>query len=245
MSDAGMLSPTQLERLRRFSTPSLSNAIEVFDVRPRTAGFMRPEIRCQQSMQWPMVGYAMTGRFRAAAKPKPGEAAQRKAYWEWLQRIPQPRVVVLQDLDDPPAQGSFWGEVQATTHQALECVGTVTNGGVRDLREAGALGFHFFAAHAIVSHAYVHLLDFGTPVEVGGLTVAPGDLLHGDEHGVLLIPASVAPFLADVAEQYEAVEQRFIHTVRAGHLDAEGLAAEWERLVAERGALSPPAGFRP
>jgi regulator of RNase E activity RraA len=91
----------------------------------------------------------------------------------------------------------------------------------------------------------VHLVDFGAPVEVGGLTVHPGDLLHADEHGVLLIPESVAPFLADVAEQYEAVEQRFIHSVRAGHLDVEGLAAEWERLAAERGALKPPAGFRP
>ena len=244
MTEPCMMSPAQLERLQRFSAPSLSNAIEVFDVRPRSSGFMRPEIRCMQPMQQPMVGYAMTGRIRAASKPQPGGPASRKAFWEWLLRIPQPRVVVLQDLDDPPAQGSFWGEVQATTHQALGCVGAVTNGGVRDLREVGALGFHLFAAHAIVSHAYVHLVDLGAPVEVGGLTVHPGDLLHADEHGVLLIPASVAPFLADVAEQYEAVEQRFIHSVRGGHLDVEGLAAEWERLAAERGALKPPAGFR-
>lgn len=240
-----MLSPAQLERLQRFSTPSLSNAIEVFDVRPRSAGFMRPEIRCMQPMQRPMLGYAVTGRIRAATKPKPGETAPRKAYWECLLRIPPPRVVVLQDLDDPPAVGSFWGEVQATTHQALGCVGTITNGGVRDLREASALGFHFFAAHAIVSHAYVHLVDFGASVEVGGLSVSPGDLLHADEHGVLLIPASVAPFLADVAEQYEAVEQRMIHSVRDGHLDLDGLAAEWERLYAERSALKSPVGFHP
>jgi len=239
-----MLSPAQLERLQGFSTPSLSNAIELFDVRPRSAGFMRPEIRCLQPMQKPMLGYAVTACIRAAKKPKAGEAASRKAYFEALLRIPQPRVVVIQDLDDPPAVGSFWGEVQATTHLSLGCVGTITNGGVRDLREVSALGFHYFAANLIVSHAYVHLVDCGGPVEVGGLSVSPGDLLHADEHGVLLIPASVAPFLADMTEQHEAVEQRMIHAVREGHLDLEHLVGEWERLYAERSALKPPAGFQ-
>jgi 4-hydroxy-4-methyl-2-oxoglutarate aldolase len=210
MTDVSPLSPAELQRLLDSSTPTLSNAIEVFDVRPRSEGYMNATIRCLKPLSKPMVGYAATGRLRSAAPPGPGGAASRDEFWEWLLRIPQPRVVVLQDVDEPPAVGSFWGEIMATIHMALGCVGTVTNGGVRDLDEVQALGFHYFAAQVLVSHAYVHLVDFGTPVEVGGLTVRPGELIHADQHGVLLVPGEVAPHLAKVAQAYEEVEQEFL-----------------------------------
>ena len=93
-------------------------------------------------------------------------------------------MVVVEDLDDPPGLGSFWGEVNGNLHRALGCVGVVTNGGVRDLEEVQALRFHFFAQHISVSHAYVHIVEAGTPVRVGGSSVRPGDLLHGDRHGL-------------------------------------------------------------
>ena len=234
------LTPQQLKHLQGFSTPSLSNAIEVFNVRPRSAGYMNSSIRCMQPMPQPMLGYAVTGRIRSAAPPAGGAAASRGEFWQWMQQVPAPRVVVLQDMDDPPAVGCFWGEVAATVHQAMGCVGAVTNGGVRDLREAQALGFHFFAATALVSHAYVHMVDFGAPVQVGGLTVQPGDLLHGDAHGVLCIPAAIAPLLAQVAEQYEAVEQEFVRQVRAGGYNVQELARHWDAFAASRSALKPP-----
>jgi len=234
----------ELERLQKFSTPTLANAIEVFGIRSRSAGYMNYSIRCIQPMPKPMIGYAVTGRIRCAEPPAPGRSASRLDYWDWLLTIPEPRVVVLQDLDDPPAVGSFWGEVMATIHQALGCVGTVTNGGVRDLAEVQGLGFHYFAAQVVVSHAYVHLVDFGTPVEVGGLTVQPGDLIHADEHGVFLIPNQVAPYLADVAEAYEAVEQELLHAVKAPGFALEGLKTIWETFVARRSALKPPPSFQ-
>jgi regulator of RNase E activity RraA len=100
--------------------------------------------------------------------------------------------MVLQDLDLPAGVGAFFGEVQSTIHQRLGCVGVVTNGHVRDLDEVHALGFHYFASGVCVSHAYVHLIDFGTHVKVGGLIVHSGDLLHADKHGVLMVPKEVA-----------------------------------------------------
>jgi len=121
------LTQEQLAQLAAFSTPSLSNAIEVFNVRPRNVGYMDPSIRCLGALQKPMVGYAVTGRIRSAAAPAPGTAASRGAFWKWMMEIPAPRVVVLQDLDDPPAVGSFWGEVTATVYGKLGCAGTVTN----------------------------------------------------------------------------------------------------------------------
>jgi 4-hydroxy-4-methyl-2-oxoglutarate aldolase len=244
MTNAPLLSAAELQRLQEFSTPTLSNAIETFGVRPRNEGYMNASIRCLQPLPKAMVGYAVTGRFRCAQPPAPGQGASRFAYWEWLTSIPAPRVVVLQDLDEPPGVGSFWGEIMATVHLALGCVGTVTNGGVRDVKEVQALGFHFFAAQVLVSHAYVHLVDFGTPVQVGGVTVRPGQLLHADSHGVLLIPDEVAPHLADAAEAFEAIEQEFVHKVRSAGFTPDQLKAEWETFVARRSALKPPPGFR-
>jgi regulator of RNase E activity RraA len=238
------LTRAQLARLQTFSTPTLSNAIEVFQVRPRNTGYMNPSIRCMQPMPKPMVGYAVTGRFRCAVPAIPGKVASRDEFWEWLSTTPEPRVVVLQDLDDPPGVGSFWGEVMATIHLALGCVGTVTNGGVRDLAEARQLGFHYFAAHVLVSHAYVHLVDFGGPVEVAGVTVQPGQLLHADQHGVLLIPQKVAPHLAEVAEAFEEVEQDFLCRVRAPGFSVERLEAERERFHARRAELKPSDSLR-
>ena len=159
--------------------------------------------------------------------------------------MPQPRVVVAQDMDEPPGVGSLWGEVMASIHVSLGCVGYVTNGGVRDLTEVGLLGFAYFAASVLVSHAYVHMVDFGAPVEVGGVTVQPGQLIHADQHGVLLIPHEVAPYLAQVAEAHDALEQEFIHQIRMAGLTVERLRTERDAFQRRRAMLKPPAGFAP
>ena len=232
-----------LAALAQFSTPTISNAIEVFGVRPRNEGYMGPEIRPLTPLSKPVVGLACTGKFRAAQPPSLGEQAPHSAYWDWLTTQPEPRIVVLQDLDDPPAVGSFWGEVQATIHKALGCVGTITNGGVRDIPEVSKMGFAFFAAAAIVSHAYVHLVEYGQPVEVGGLTVASGDLLHADEHGVVHIPKEIAPLLPKAARAYEDVEQTFIGQVREAGFSPEKLKRAHQAFSQARAALKMSSDF--
>jgi len=227
----------RLEALSQFSTPTISNAIEVFGVRPRNEGYMGPQIHCLTPLSKPVVGLACTGKFRAAQPPSPGEPVSRADYWDWLVTQPGPRIVVLQDLDDPPAIGSFWGEVQATIHKALGCVATITNGGVRDIPEVSKMGFAFFASAPIVSHAYVHLVEFGEPVEVGGLTVATGDLLHADEHGIIRIPKEIAPLLPEAARAYEEVELRFIGQVREAGFSLEKLKRAHEAFSQARAAL--------
>jgi 4-hydroxy-4-methyl-2-oxoglutarate aldolase len=230
--------------LQEFSTPTLSNAIEVFKVRPHNSGYMNSSVRCLQPMLRPMVGHAVTGRIRSAEPATPAQASLVYDFWDWLVGIPEPRVVVLQDLDDPPGTGSFWGEMMATSHLTLGCVGTVTNGGVRDLPEVRALGFQYFAAHVLVSHAYVHMVDFGRQVVVGGTIVEPGQLLHADEHGVLLIPHQIAPYLAEVAQAFEEVEQDFLRRVHAPGFSPDRLKTERQRFHERRSALKPPDGFR-
>jgi regulator of RNase E activity RraA len=140
-----------------------------------------------------------------------------------VRELPGPRVVVVEDLDEPAGHGSLWGEVNATIFGALGCAGCVTNGCVRDLKEARAMGFHFFARGPGVSHAYVRVESAGEPVTVGGLRVSPGDLIHADQHGVLLIPREIAGELPAAAERVTAAEQTLLRWVRSSEFDADEL----------------------
>lgn len=214
--------PSVLDALRRYDSPTMANAIETFDIRPRDTGFASYEVRCMFPDLPVMVGYAATATMRAR-----GEAqGDPEPLWRHVREVPGPRVVVVQDLDDPPAHGAMWGEVMATTFTALGCLGVVTDGCVRDLDEAHEIGFRFFARAAGVSHAYQRTESIGEPVTVGGLTVAPGDLLHADKHGVLLIPHEIAAELPAAADKVIASEQRFLSWVKSADFDPDRMAEE-------------------
>jgi 4-hydroxy-4-methyl-2-oxoglutarate aldolase len=214
------LSPEELAALQRYDAPTLANGIETFDVRPWTEGFMSPQIRCIFPEMGVMAGYAVTGKIRASKKG--AGSYSRHGWWDAILQVPAPRVIVLEDVDDPPV-GAFWGEVQTNIHKALGCIGTVTNGGVRDLNEVRAAGFQYFAASIMVSHAYVHLLDFGKRVTVGGVRVKTGDLVNGDQHGVQIIPLEIARELPAACEKIIARERTIIDFCRSPEFSLEGL----------------------
>jgi regulator of RNase E activity RraA len=204
------IDPKVLDELRKISSPTIANAIETFNVKPRSAGFVGPEIVCRFPRLGVMLGYAVPALIRAEPAPVDGHRAGESAWWDHVAASPGPRVVVMHDVDEPRGQGAYWGEVQANIHKALGCVGVVTDGTVRDLPEAEALGFHFFSSHVTVSHAYVHMVDFGLPVKVGGLWVRPGELLHGDQHGVVVVPPEIAAQIPEAAAKIEARERKMI-----------------------------------
>ena len=218
-----ILPPEQLEELKLFDSPTISNAIERFDIRPRNEGFMSPQIKCILPELGRMVGYAVTATIMANQPAPEGHRVSRHDYWDYIASIPSPRVVVIQDLDNPPAVGSFWGEVNGNIHKALGCVGTVTNGGVRDLDEVRELGFHFFASAPIVSHAYVHQVQYNIPVEVGGVVVQSGDLIHADKHGVITIPHEIAADLAEMAREVQRAERPIISLCKSPDFSLEKL----------------------
>jgi 4-hydroxy-4-methyl-2-oxoglutarate aldolase len=211
-----------LDELQAFSAPSLSNGIETFDVRPRHEGFADPTVRCMFPELGPRIGYAATATIRAAAE---GDRISPSDLWEHVLAIPEPRIVVVQDLDDPPGVGSYWGEVNGSIFTALGCVAVVTNGAVRDLTEMRAIGLQAFAGCVAVSHAYNHLVSVGEPVNVGGLEVRPGDLLHGDQHGVLAIPKEIAGELAAATRLVEEQERGIIEFCRSPEFSVAGLLA--------------------
>lgn len=218
------LSADDLAALARLTTPTVANAIEVFDIQSRSTGFLTPDVRAIVTGDRPLLGYACTARIRAAAPPAEPRLGLRRALWEHILTQPAPRVVVIEDLDDPPF-GAFWGEVQSTIHQALGCVGVVTNGGVRDLDEVRRLGFQLFAGTILVSHAYVHLVEVGGSVTVGGRRIEPGELLHGDQHGVVVVPPALARELPRAAAEIEARERAIIDLCRSPEFSLERLSA--------------------
>ena len=170
----------------------------------------------------------MTALIRAEHPAPEGRRASTFAWWDYIQTIPVPRIVVMHDLDQPQGQGAHWGEVQANIHRALGCVGVVTDGSVRDLDEVRRLGFHFCAAHVSVSHANVHLVDFGIPVKVGAVWINLGDLLHGDQHGVVVIPHEIAERIPEAAERVAADEQRIIQSCQAEGITVERLKVTYK-----------------
>jgi len=143
---------------------------------------------------------------------------------------PAPRVIVVEDLDEPSGLGSLWGEVNANMHKAMGCVGCVTNGSVRDLDEVEPMGFHFFASHVAVSHAYVHMVEVGSPVRIGGLTVRPGDLLHGDRHGVTNIPLDLAAKIPEGVRIVDVIERQIINYSQSPGFSVDGLIALFNRV---------------
>ena len=214
------VSDATLQALSKIDSPSICNAIEGFNFRPKNAGFMMPEIKTVFREFPPLVGYAVTGVI-SANRPE-GRSIAREDWWDLIVSVPEPRFIVLHDIDNPPI-GAYWGEVQSNIHKALGAVAVATDGTVRDLDEVRALGFQFFAKEVSVSHAYVHMVDMGIPIEVGGLTVQTGDLLHGDKHGVTNIPFELADRIPEMVSTIADYEQKTISLCQSADFSLDAL----------------------
>ncbi|HMD50586.1 MAG TPA: RraA family protein [Bryobacteraceae bacterium] len=216
---------SELEAIAALDTCTVSNAIERFCVRPRNEGFVTGTARCRFKNHPPMLGYAVTGRIRSSMAPTSGHCYHHRIdFWRYVARGPKPSVLVLQDVDRITGFGAFVGEIHASIGMALGCIGYVTNGAVRDLPAIQDLGFHLFSGSVAVSHAYAHLVDFGGPVEIGGLKISPGDLIHGDVHGVHKIPLELVGKIPQEASKIQEEERELIDFCRSRAFSVEALA---------------------
>jgi 4-hydroxy-4-methyl-2-oxoglutarate aldolase len=221
---AAPLQDADIRALRRLNTCSVCDAIETFDVRLRNTGFADASIRCIYRDLRPMVGYAATARLRTDDPPIAGRMYHdRTDWWNSIVQLPAPRIAVVEDMDKPPGVGAFLGEMHAAILMAVGCIGYVSNGAVRKLPGVRELGFHLFAGNVAVSHAYAHIFDFGATVTVGGLEVRPGDLLHGDEHGLLTIPLEIASQVPAEAARLQAKEKKVIDICSSEQFSVESL----------------------
>jgi 4-hydroxy-4-methyl-2-oxoglutarate aldolase len=227
-----VLSKTDLEKIRRIDTCTVSNAIERLKARLRNEGQISgAALHCIFPDHPPVLGYAVTGCMRSTTAPVSGRAYHENMHWwRYVASLPEPRIMVVQDRDDEPGAGALFGELHAVIGQALHCVAYVSNGSVRDLPGIRATGFQLFASRSEVSHKYAHISEYGKPVEIGGLRIAPGDLIHGDLHGVHTIPLSIASRIPEVAAEILREEDELKKLCRSPHFSLHKLEQKLQQL---------------
>jgi regulator of RNase E activity RraA len=220
------LDPRHLEALSRLDTCTVANAIEAFGVRLRNEGFANASVRCFTPECSSVVGYAETLTVRSATPPPERRSYfDRTDWWSDLEGLPVPRILVLQDIGPEVGKGAFVGGVHAHILKAFGCVAAITNGAVRDLPQIAESGLQVFGGNLSPSHAYVHIISHGQPVEIAGLAVASGDVLHADRHGVVRVPREIVPEIPGVAEKLRRREREIIDYCSSPLFSAEGLRA--------------------
>jgi regulator of RNase E activity RraA len=221
-----LLTAEQLNSFGQLDACLLANAIEKFQQRLRNQGFVNQRVCCLTPQTHSMVGYAATIRIRGSEPPTAAsEYPDRTDWWDYIAAQPVPRVLVIEDTESRPGLGALIGRVHMNILRALKCVGVVTNGSVRDIPAAQKLGFHLFAGSVSVSHAFVHIVEIGAPVEIGGLKIRSGDLLHGDIHGVQSIPLAIASRVLSIAAQIDAWKREVISVCHSPDFSLEKLRA--------------------
>jgi regulator of RNase E activity RraA len=220
------LSKAELAKLARYDTPTICNALEIVAPQRRAHGFNRRPLVCPFPQLKPIVGYARTATIRSRepdTRSKTDARRLRVAYYEHIAAAPMPSIAMLQDIDGPDSGfGAFWGEVQTTIHKSLGCIGTVTDGCVRDI-DMMAPGFQVLAGSIMPSHAHVHLAEVGCQVSIAGMIVDPGDLIHADRHGAVVIPHDVARKVPDACELLARKEGVILKAARKKGFGVEAL----------------------
>ena len=221
----GELTPELIAELQTMDTPTVCNALELIVPKRRGYGFTTKHLVCTRPELPPTVGIARTATIRAAhpSDLKGADArALSDAYYAYIDEGSKPSVVVIQDLDGHGGYGCLWGEVNSNIHKGFGCVGLVTDGGVRDLPDI-APGFQMLAASVLPSHAFVHVVDFSRPVDVAGMRVVDGDVIHADQHGAVVIPRSAVTQVKAAAEKIARREAVIIDAAQQPDFDIEKL----------------------
>jgi regulator of RNase E activity RraA len=222
------LTPDIVAALKAVDTPTICNAIELVEGRRGTEGFTRKPLVAAFPSLPPILGFARTATIRAAA-PSTLDPAQAKAlriaYYRQLE-TDEPVITVLEDTDDTPGVGAFWGEVNSAIHKGLGVEGGLTNGSIRDL-DMLAPGFQLLAGCVCPSHAHVHVTAIGVPVTILGMRVQPGDLIHADKHGAVVIPPGAAKELPRAIDLSLRQEAPILAAARAPGFTVDKLVAAW------------------
>jgi len=230
------LDDTLLALLRKVDTPTVCNAIEVAQGKRGFNAFTRGTVISSAPTATPTVGYARTAKIAAAVPSNEDPAiikARRRDYYRHMAGGATPSIAVVEDLDFPHCVGAFWGEINATVHRGLGLSGVLTNGVMRDLGDVPD-DFPMIAGSIGPSHAFVRVEAIGTPVTVFGMTVAPGDLVHADRHGAVVIPPDVIPVLAASIAKLQATERLILEPARREDFDLAKFEEAWASFEAAR-----------
>ncbi|MDP9095854.1 MAG: RraA family protein [Pseudomonadota bacterium] len=210
-----------LDALIQFDTPTICNGLELIVPDRRAIGFtVEPVVAADRALK-PIIGLARTGFIRAKEHPR-SPVADRADYYDYIAAADLPTIVLLQDLDDRPGYGAWWGEVNSAIHKALGARGCVTNGSFRDC-DMLAPGFQIIGGRIGPSHAHVHVVDFGKPVDVLGMHAVHDDVIHADFHGAVIIPADAVKRLPAAIDLVSRRERVILDVVNAPDFTPEKL----------------------
>lgn len=224
MAPVSHLTPAQCEAVQAFDTCKIANAIERLGLRLKNEGFTRPGLQSRVGGFPSVVGYAVTSRVRTADPPMRGYTCHDlKDWWAEFERYPEPRLAIIEDVDSVPGQGAVLSDLHAEVLRALRCRGLVTNGAVRNIGRLDRIGFPVFSAHVAVSHSYIHMLEYGVPVEIFGLPIQPRDLIFADCHGAISIPEKHFDDIVRLAGELVAAERRVIDLCRSDNFTLSAL----------------------
>lgn len=215
--------------LSSVDTPTVCNAIEVAQGKRGFQRFTRGTMLAAQPHLKAFFGYARTARIRAVRPPdEPADVIRKRRmdYYRYMASGPRPGVSVIEDLDGDTAIGAFWGEVNTTVHKGLGLSGAVTNGVMRDLDDL-APDFQVIAGSIGPSHGFVHVVDFDQPVKVFGLTVSPGDFIHADRHGAIVVPPDILPGLGRAIARMQESEALILGPARQPDFDINKFEQAW------------------
>jgi len=219
-----VLNEDDFRSLKALDSCAVANAIERFHVQLRNEGYTEGGPTCRFPEMLPILGYAMTLKVRSGAPPTKGKAfSENTDWWNVLLAVPAPRILVIQDMDRTPGAGALAGEMSANIFKSLGCIAVVTNGAVHELSRVQPLGFQMYSGSLSVSHAYRHLVGIGDAVQIGGLEISPGDLLHGDYHGVVRVPKELASRIPATAAALRQKEEEIIAYCQSPGFTVEGL----------------------
>jgi 4-hydroxy-4-methyl-2-oxoglutarate aldolase len=211
-----------IEYLKTVDSPTLSNAIELLKARPHRDGFTPLQIRCLFPELGRMCGYAVTAQVETVTDCGAFDINQFVDLYRTVIASPKPAVIVLQEIGGNPDYAAHCGEVMSTVFKRLGAVGLVSDCAVRDIPEVRALGFQYFARGSVVSHANFRIARVGVPVHIHGLVVRPGDLLHGDENGLLAVPAGYEDQLPTKVDLVRSQEKKLMDWVRSEAFSIDG-----------------------
>ncbi len=230
------MTPSLLALLQKVDTPTVCNAIEVAQGKRGFNAFTRGTMLCSDPDGGAMVGYARTAKIAAVNPPEEAPEvikARRMNYYRHMSEGPRPAVTVVEDLDYPHAIGAYWGEINTTVHKGFGISGALTNGVMRDLGDLPD-GFPVVAGSIGPSHGFVHVKEIGTKVEIFGMKVRDGDLVHADRHGALVIPPEVVPMLEDAIHKLLDTEKLVLDPARANGFDFDAFEKAWAAFEASR-----------
>lgn len=222
------ISKAHIDFLKSIDTPTVCNLVEMVVPSRRGHGYTVKHLHCPFPDLPRMVGYAKTVTIKAKDAFGLGDSGymqRRLDYLDYVASKPAPGIMIIEDLDgDHVGYGAFWGEVQSNVHQALGCLGTVTNGSIRDIPMIPP-GFQMLAGSIAPSHAYVHILEYGCDVNIHGMAVKSNDLIHADRHGAIVVPEDKIGEMITAFEKLQKQEARIIGAARAPDMTVEKIKA--------------------